>query len=83
MARSRKTAHDVDGNDLPELPQDSDVRSLLHLLEYCRVRGFAVGPHIQIGSVIVEVRDLRQAEAGRRGAPELGVWEEHGHKEDE
>lgn len=84
MSKSGPVDHDDDGNPVP-LPADgSDLAQLIQLLEYARVRGFRVGPLIQIGGIAVQVRDLRQHE-GRRDtddAPDPGPWARAGHTED-
>lgn len=70
--------HDDDGNDLVLDPK-SDVGQLIYLLEYARQRKFQIGPTVQIGSVIVQVRDLRLF--GEKGEPESDIWKENGHEE--
>lgn len=74
---------DSDGNSLtPPAPQ-TDTERLIYLLEWARLRGFRLGPNLQIGDLVVQVTDLRQTE-GRGGGGELdeGPWAAHGHKED-
>lgn len=56
--------HDIiddDGNIIAPPEAGSTIHQLVWLLEYGRKRGFRVGPTVQIGDVIVQVRDLRQA----------------------
>jgi len=69
---------DDDGNSLPPIDPNSDVGRLTYLLEYCRIRGFRVGPRIQVGDVVLEVKDLRQTE-GRSEPDEPSIWAAHGH----
>lgn len=54
--------HDEDGNDLPVPSAESDLGQLIQLLEYARLRGYRIGPTVQIGKITLQVRDLRQAE---------------------
>lgn len=51
---------DDDGNVLPPPDPESPVAQIIYLLEYGRLRGFRVGPTVQVGDVTVGVRDLRQ-----------------------
>lgn len=56
--------HDIiddDGNIITPPEAGSTVHQLVWLLEYGRSRGFQIGPTVQIGDVIVQVKDLRQA----------------------
>lgn len=66
---------DDDGNALTPPEPDSPVAQIIYLLEYGRSRGFIIGPRVQIGDTIVEVRDHRQAVMLHRehktGEPEL------------
>lgn len=57
---------DDDGNELPPPDPGSPVAQIIYLLEYGRKRGFMIGPRVQVGDAIVEVRDLRQAAAHAR-----------------
>jgi hypothetical protein len=74
-----------EGEALPMLPADSDLGQLIYLLEYARIRGFRLGPEIQIGNLIVKVDDLRQKlrDPGDPKKPdkEGDIWSEHGHEE--
>lgn len=72
---------DDDGNPLALPAADSDVGQLIYLLEWARLRGFRVGPMIQVGDLIVQVQDLRQTEGrhDRDDAPDRGPWAEAGH----
>lgn len=51
---------DDDGNTLLPPDSDSDVSHVIYLLEYCRKRGFRIGPIVRIGNIGVQIRDLRQ-----------------------
>ena len=66
---------DDDGNLLPPPDPSSPVAQFIYLIEYGRTRGFVIGPHVQIGDLIVEVRDMRQAAQMARdrqqGTPDL------------
>jgi len=57
---------DDDGNIINTPAPDSDVMQLIYLLEYARTRGFKIGPTVQIGTVIVQVADIRQAKMEQR-----------------
>ncbi len=70
---------DDDGNDLTAPGPDTDVGQLIYLLEWARQRGFQIGPTIQIGNVVVQVRDKRASEQDRE--PDRDIFEEHGHVE--
>lgn len=79
--KNRAADHDDDGNNLTPPKADSDVGQLIYLLEWGRQRGFQIGPTIQIGTVIVQVRDQRSE--GSRPVPETDIFEEHGYTEKE
>ncbi len=81
MAIKRNVPIDDDGNVLPPPPPDSDVGQAIYLLEYGRLRGFRLGPTIQIGSVILQVQDLRLDSKKATETPDRGIWEEHGYDE--
>lgn len=73
-----------DGADI-QIDPSSDVGQLIMLLEYARARGFQVGPTVQIGSVIAQVRDLRQVDPegrGRAAANALPIFERYGHRDE-
>ncbi len=76
---------DDDGNALPAPDPTSDVGQLIYLLEYARLRGFELGPTLQIGNTVVQVKDLRQrAEQFDRETTkvsERSIWQENGHDE--
>lgn len=74
---------DSDGNPLNPPDVSTDAGTALYLLEYARVRGFRIGPAIQVGSVTFQVQDLRQTADVKRQAeaPESNIWADHGHTE--
>lgn len=63
----RKPVTTSDGDALPALPADHDVMAAIHLLEYARSRGFRVGPYLIVGSVKVQIRDVRQEKLENMG----------------
>src|SRR5678810_422079 len=65
---------DIDGNPLAPPRADSDVADLIYLLEYARRNDYRVGPMIQIGRTIVQVRDLRQDESGAKENVAVTAW---------
>ena len=72
---------DDEGNPLGVPDPKSDAGQLIYLLEWARLRGFRLGPTVQIGDLIVQVTDLRQQE-GRRGSggeSDRGPWAAAGH----
>ena len=50
------------GDELPAPAPGTDAADLIYLLNYCRRRGYKLGPTIQIGRIAVMVTDLRQIE---------------------
>jgi hypothetical protein len=76
------TPLDANGDPI-RIDPSSDVAQLVWLLEVARQRGYRIGPAVQIGSLTLQVEDLRQEE-GRRNpaAGDPGPWAEHGHTED-
>lgn len=70
MTRKRTDITDEDGNAIPPPDPGSPVMQIIYLLEYGRTRGFRIGPRVQVGDTIVEVRDLRQEAAVARSARE-------------
>lgn len=81
---TKKLLADEHGNELPELDPASDVAKIIYLLEYCRARGFVVGPNVQVGDTIVQVKDprvLRDLDRGDPDAREADIWEQHGYVE--
>ncbi len=75
---SKRPLADEDGDELTPLDPKSNMAQLIHLLEYSRLKGYQVGPTIQVGDVIVQVRDLK-LKVGVPGKPERTIWEENGH----
>lgn len=69
-----------DGVELPRAAPGSDLERVITLLEYCRIREFALAGPLRIGDVYLSVRDLRQ-ESGKRGPDDPGPWKEHGFDE--
>lgn len=80
MAKRRPLA-DEDGNLLPPLDPKSGISQIIYLLEYGRLRGFKIGPTVQVGDTIVQVRDLEQEKelSGDPSATQTTIWQEHGH----
>lgn len=76
-----KTLIDNDGNALPTPPEQSDVAHLIYLLEYCRRRKFVVGPVVQVGDVVLQVRDPSVEKEENQRPPEGDIWKEHGYEE--
>lgn len=71
---------DIDGNDIIPPPAETDVGQLIYLLEWARRRGFAVGPNVRVGTLLLQVRDLRQTEGhGEQAAADPGPWVTAGH----
>lgn len=69
-----KTSFDLiddDGNVIPCPPPDSPVAMIVWLIEYGRKRKFRIGPTVQIGDVIVQVKDLREESHERRVEPDV------------
>lgn len=69
-----KTSFDLvddDGNIIPCPPPDSPIAQIVWLLEYGRKRGFQIGPAIQVGDTIVQVKDIRQEAAHARQADRI------------
>lgn len=75
MARKRTEVIDEDGNALPPPEPGSPVAAVIYLLEYGRLRGFRIGPTVQVDGVIVQVADLRQQmqmqKAQAEGSPDI------------
>ncbi len=79
MSREKEVTDD-DGNVIPPPPPDSPVIAIVWLLEYGRKRGFRIGPTVQVGDTIVQVRDMRLKEAQPPDAPpDKTIWEENGY----
>lgn len=64
-------------NDLPTATAaDDHISRALYLLEYCRQRGFRVGPVVTVGDVTMQVEDIRQAKVeGQSFEAEPGLYE--------
>lgn len=73
-------AIDESGNRI-EYDPTSDVGQLITLLEYCRARGFQIGPTVQVNSVIVQVKDLKLDDPRKRTEKEPGIWATAGFPE--
>lgn len=74
---------DTDGNVISMDNVSTDVKSLIYLLEYARKREFVLGPTVQVGNVIAQVKDPGLLEKlGRGVAPETDIWTAHGHSEE-
>lgn len=75
MARKKDEVIDDDGNALPPPAPDSPVAQIMYLLEWGRLRGFQIGPRVQVGDTIIETVDLRQRASlikdQRSGQPDL------------
>lgn len=83
MATKRPLA-DENGNFIAPLPPDSPMAQIIYMLEYCRQRGFKIGPNIQVGDTIVQVTDLRQLRESVQGdTAEVSIWKAHGYDGDE
>lgn len=72
-----------DAGDLPQLDPLTDAGQLVALLEYARRRGFRIGPYVKLGSIQLQVQDLRQTEGrGVELPPDKGPWAAAGFEED-
>jgi hypothetical protein len=60
MSKRRTEVIDPEGNTMPPPEPGTPMAQAIYLLEYGRLRGFRIGPTIQIGDVILQVSDLRQ-----------------------
>ena len=80
-----EVSEDVDGNPLVSPTGDSDVGRLVYLLEWARRRGFRIGPTVRVGTLILQVQDLRQDEGQRIAGnePDPGPWRTAGHDGDD
>lgn len=73
---------DDDGNPIVTPPPNADVVALVYLLTWARASGFRVGPTIRVGSLVLQVQDLRQARKEGRGEPlppDSGPWKDAGY----
>jgi len=84
---------------LPDLDDEADakpkdlsctdsVERVIRLLEWARKGGYAIGPTVQVGDVIMNVQDLRlarrEALRGEKGRqPERTIYQEHGLDDDD
>ncbi len=83
MTRDREVVDD-DGNTIPQPPADHPVMTIIYLIEYGRKRGFRIGPTVQVGDTIVQVRDMRLKEdQPPETAPERTIWQENGFDDKE
>lgn len=67
-----------DDGDPIEFAND-DVKAMIALLEYGRRRGFRFGPVIKIGSVELQVADLRDAK--KESSSDVDPWAAAGYEE--
>lgn len=68
----RKTAViDDDGNEMQPPEPGSPLATAIYLLEYGRKRGFQIGPAVQIGDIIFQVRDLREPGQRHEAQPDV------------
>lgn len=76
--------HTEDGIDLPPVAPGSPLEQLMTLLEWARIRRFAIGG-VRIdkdGGITTNVRDLDMRPAKDLDDPDPGVWGAHGHVEE-
>lgn len=67
----------------PETAVGEAVAAIKQIMEWGRKRGFQIGPEVQVGEVVIRIRDLRQAkDLAKPGAKEQDIWEEHGLNSD-
>lgn len=50
-----------------KLPITDPIQRAIHLLGFARKHGFRIGPTLQVGDVIMQVEDIRQARIEGRG----------------
>lgn len=72
---------DAEGNVIPPPDASSDIAKTIYLLEYCRKRRFVLGPVVQVGEVIIQVKDPTLERSQNQDTRESDIWEEHGHRE--
>ena len=71
-----------DDADPPVLDPLSDAGQLTMLLEWGRKRGFRIGPIVRLGSIQLQVQDLRQTEGrGIEPPADPGAWTAAGYPE--
>lgn len=58
--RKRDEVLDEDGNALQPPEPGTDAANAIYLLEYARKRGFRLGGTLKVGSIEMQVLDLRQ-----------------------
>ncbi len=73
---------DIDGNVIIPPAPTSEVAQLIYLLEWARLRQFQIGPMIRLGSLTVQVADLRIEERRDAVPVDIGPWAAAGHTED-
>ena len=71
MGRSKTAVIDEDGNELTPPEPGSTLAQVIYLLEYGRKRGFQIGPALQVGDIIVQVRDLREKGPQQQSRPDV------------
>lgn len=77
---------DPSPDDLPAVPETDTLARILWFVEQCRKRGIRVGPHMRVGDVQLQIKDLRQAAVegyGTNRGEGPGIWEQAGFKEEE
>lgn len=67
----KTTVVDEDGNEMQPPEPGSALAQVIYLLEYGRKRGFQIGPALQVGDIIVQVRDMRIKETQHEHAPDV------------
>lgn len=75
---------DADGDQLPMPAENSDLADTIQLLEFCRRKGYVVGPMLRVGKLVMQIVDIRQRKreglTGEPPADKTDIWEEHGYK---
>lgn len=72
----------IDDEPLPVPDAGTDVAHAIYLLEYARRNDFRVGPMIRVGSLIMQVSDLRQNASGAKdNAVDPSAWAAAGYEE--
>jgi hypothetical protein len=75
---------DADGDPLPMPAENTDLADAIQLLEFCRRKGYVVGPMLRVGKLVMQIVDIRQRKReGLTGDPapdKSDIWEEHGYK---
>lgn len=74
--------HDENGDPVPVPSQDTAVgeavAAIQQLMEWARKRGYSIGPEVQVGDVVLRIRDLRQSADAKAKSKETDIWKEHG-----